>query len=560
MNPADVEKTAFKTHEGYYEFLVMPFGLTNAPSTFQALMNSMFKEYLRKFILVFFDDILVYSSTMKAYVEHLRMVLEALRQNTLYAKQSKCVFGTERVEYLYHVIIKDGVATNGSKIEAMQNWPIPANVKQLRGFLGLTCYYRRFVKNYAIISQPLTQLLKKNGFCWNEQAQEAFVKLKQAMIEAPVLKLSNFNKLFIIETDASHSGIGVVLQQGGHPVAYYSKTLATRHHTLSTYEKELLAVIQALNKWRGYFLDRHFKIKTDHFSLKYLLKQRITTPSQMKWLPKLIGFDYDILYKKGSENKAADALSRIPTSAQLLTLALSIIISNYVQQIVDSCSTDAKLQRIITDLVANPQSHKHYTWSNGQLRRKGKLVVGGNDMLRQQLLQYFHSDPSGGHSGVQATIKGIIGLCYWRKLIQQVKVFVAHCKTAIFVVVDRLSKYAHFVPLSHPFIAPQIAQIFLDNVYKLHGLPKNLKKVGQVAYQLELPITSHIHPVFHVSQLKMYKGPIPNATAILPQCNKEGEILSVPLEVLDRRLGKVGNSAQVYVLIRWSNGTKDDAT
>ncbi|GKE15046.1 transposon ty3-G gag-pol polyprotein [Tanacetum coccineum] len=419
MNPADVEKTAFKTHEGYYEFLVMPFGLTNAPSTFQALMNSMFKEYLRKFILVFFDDILVYSSTMKAYVEHLRMVLEALRQNTLYAKQSKCVFGTERVEYLYHVIIKDGVATNGSKIEAMQNWPIPANVKQLRGFLGLTCYYRRFVKNYAIISQPLTQLLKKNGFCWNEQAQEAFVKLKQAMIEALVLKLSNFNKLFIIETDASHSGIGVVLQQGGHPVAYYSKTLATRHHTLSTYEKELLAVIQALNKWRGYFLDRHFKIKTDHFSLKYLLKQRITTPSQMKWLPKLIGFDYDILYKKGSENKAADALSRIPTSAQF---------------------TDAELQRIITDLVANPQSHKHYTWSNGQLRRKGKLVVGSNDMLRQQLLQYFHSDPNGGHSGVQATIKRIIGLCYWRKLRQQVKVFVAHCKTAIFMVVDRLSE------------------------------------------------------------------------------------------------------------------------
>ncbi|GJS22453.1 immune-associated nucleotide-binding protein 9 [Tanacetum coccineum] len=143
MNPADVEKTAFKTHKGYYKFLVIPFGLTNAPSTFQALMNSMFKEYLRKFILVFFDDILVYSSTMKAYVEHLRMVLEALRQNTLYAKQSKCVFGTERVEYLYHVIIKDGVATNGSKIEAMQNWPIPANVKQLRGF-GANMYTGRF--------------------------------------------------------------------------------------------------------------------------------------------------------------------------------------------------------------------------------------------------------------------------------------------------------------------------------------------------------------------------------------------------------------------------------
>ncbi|GKF92063.1 putative mitochondrial protein, partial [Tanacetum coccineum] len=137
--------------------------------------------------------------------------------------------------------------------------------------------------------------------------------------------------------------IEAVLQQRGYQVAYYSKSLATRQQTLSTYEKELLVVIHALNKWKGYLLDRHFKIKTDHFSLKYLLEQRITTPSQMKWLPKLMGFDYDILYKKGSENKAADALSRIHTSAQLLTLALSIISSNYEQLILDFCKADMEL-------------------------------------------------------------------------------------------------------------------------------------------------------------------------------------------------------------------------
>ncbi|GJZ29099.1 retrotransposon-related protein [Tanacetum coccineum] len=272
-------------------------------------------RYLRKFVLVFFDDILVYSPTLEYHVKHLEVVLQALRQNILYAKQSKCVFGTKQVEYLGHVITKEGVATDGSKIEAMKNWPKPTNLKQLRGFLGLTGYYKRFVKYYAVISYPLTQLLKNNGFGWNPTAQEAFDKLKQTMVEAPVLKLPNFNELFVIETDASQTGIGAVLQQGGHPVSYYSKSLATRHQTLSTYEKELLSVIQALNKWRGYLLDRHFKIKTDHFSLKYLLEQRITTPSQMKWLPKLMGFDYDILYKKGSENKADDALSRIPTSA-----------------------------------------------------------------------------------------------------------------------------------------------------------------------------------------------------------------------------------------------------
>ncbi|GJV99607.1 retrotransposon-related protein [Tanacetum coccineum] len=165
MNLADVEKTAFKTHERHYEFLVMPFGLTNAHSTFQALMNSVFKEYLRNFVLVFFDDIL------------------------------------------------EGVANDGSKIEAMHNWPRPTNLKHLRGFLGLTRYYRRFVKKYAIISHLLTQLLKNNGFGWNDATQEAFDKVKKLMVDAPVLKLLNFNELFIIETDASHLGIGAVLQQ-----------------------------------------------------------------------------------------------------------------------------------------------------------------------------------------------------------------------------------------------------------------------------------------------------------------------------------------------------------
>nr|GEZ63732.1 hypothetical protein [Tanacetum cinerariifolium] len=395
------------------------------------------------------------------------------------------MFRTEKVEYLGHVITKDEVATDGSKIEAMQNWPRPTN--------------------------PLTQLLKKNGFGWNEQAQEAFVKLKQAIIKAPVLKLPNFNELFIIETDASHTGIGAVLQQGGHPVAYYSKTLATRHHTLSTYENELLAVIQALNKWRGYLLDRHVKITIDHFSLKYLLEQRITTPSQMKWLPKLMGFDYDILYKKGSKNNAADALSRIPT----------------------------KLQKLIKDLEANPQSHKDYTWLNGQLRRKGKLVVGNNDMLRQQLLQYFHSDPSGGHSGVQATNKRITGLCYWRKLRQQVKVFVAHYKvwteismdfigglpssygkTAIFVVVDRLNKYAHFVPLSHPFTAVQITQIFLDNVYKLHGLPKVI-----VSDRDKIFISLFWKKLFKALQVSLHLS-----TAYHPQSDGQTEVVNRCLE------------------------------
>jgi hypothetical protein len=251
MVDSDVHKTAFKTHHGHYEFLVMPFGLTNAPSTFQALMNEVFEPYLRKFILVFFDDILVYSPDLATHEIHLQMVLSTMRKHQLYAKLSKCVFATPQVEYLGHVISGKGVATDPAKIIAMEQWPIPVNIKQLRGFLGLTGYYRRFIKGYAVISKPLTELLKKGGFHWNDGAQKSFETLKHAMVTAPVLKLPNFNEEFVIETDASDTGIGVVLQQQGHPIAYLSKALAPKHFILSTYEKELLAVIHALEKWKG---------------------------------------------------------------------------------------------------------------------------------------------------------------------------------------------------------------------------------------------------------------------------------------------------------------------
>ncbi|GJZ09110.1 putative mitochondrial protein [Tanacetum coccineum] len=202
MNEADVAKTTFRTHEGHYEFLVMPFGLTNAPSTFQSLMNEVFKPYLGKFTLVFFDDILIYSQCLEEHIRHLQIILETMRTHKLFAKLSKCVFGTIQVEYLGHVISAQGVATDPAKIEAMANCPVPVSLKQLRGFLGLTDYYRRFIKGFAMISRSLTQLLKKEAYEWNSAAQSAFEYLKQAMISASVLKLLDFTKEFTIETDA----------------------------------------------------------------------------------------------------------------------------------------------------------------------------------------------------------------------------------------------------------------------------------------------------------------------------------------------------------------------
>jgi hypothetical protein len=199
---------------GHFEFLVTPFGLTNAPATFQALMNKVLAEVLRKYALVFFDDIIIYSKSLEEHKVHLAHVLQLLKQNNLFAKMSKCEFAKDKVEYLGHIISVEGVATHPLKIEAMLSWPVPKNVTQLRGFLGLTGYYRRFIQNYGLICKPMFDALKKNAFVWEQKQQAAFYKLKSIMTTAPVLALPDYKQPFILEADACGYGVGAVLMQG----------------------------------------------------------------------------------------------------------------------------------------------------------------------------------------------------------------------------------------------------------------------------------------------------------------------------------------------------------
>jgi hypothetical protein len=308
----DIPKTAFRTHNGHFEFVVMPFfGLCNAPATFQANMNEIFRPYLRRFVLVFFDDILVYSPSLQQHMGDLEKVLSLLQEHKFFVKRNH--FVTDH--YLGHTIGPQGLGMEDTKVQAILQWPTPKNVKELRGFLGLAGYYRRFIRDFGKITQPFNAALQKGGFGWTEEMEEAFATLKTALTKAPTLALPDFSKGFVVECDASGRGMGAVLMQEGHPVAFMSKAYKGRQAFLPIYEREMLAILIAVRKWRQLLLGRQFIIRTDQLSLKYIEDQQIRTEAQEKWLTKLLGFDYRIEYKPGDKNVAADALSRRPQQA-----------------------------------------------------------------------------------------------------------------------------------------------------------------------------------------------------------------------------------------------------
>nr|GEU68186.1 reverse transcriptase [Tanacetum cinerariifolium] len=241
-------------------------------------------------------------------------------EHQFHAKASKCLFGATSIPFLGHIISDKGVQADPKKLVAIQQWPTPSSFTHLRAFLGLTGYYRRFVPNYANIASSLTDTLKQSSFTWNVSASEAFNNLKQAMSQLLTIALPKFLKPFDVTTDASGVVVGAVLSQKDKPILFFSKKLCEKMLANSTYIRELYAITEAIKKWRQYLLGRKFRVYTDHHSLKHLLTQTVQTPEQHKWLTKLMGYDFELHYKPGKNNRVADALSR-PDQARFMAVS-----------------------------------------------------------------------------------------------------------------------------------------------------------------------------------------------------------------------------------------------
>ncbi|GJR50846.1 putative nucleotidyltransferase, ribonuclease H [Tanacetum coccineum] len=307
----DIPKMAFRTRYGHYEFQVMPFGLTNAPAVFMDLMNRVCKPYLDKFVIVFIDDIIIYSKNKKEHERNLKAILELLKKEELYAKFSKCEFWIPKVQFLGHVIDSQGIHVDPAKIESIKDWASPKTPMEIRQFLGLAGYYRRFIEGFSKIAKTMTKLTqKKVAFELGDKQEEAFQTLKHKLCSAPILALPQGAETFIFYCDASHKGLGAVLMQNEKVIAYASRQLKIHEKNYTTHDLELGAVVFALKIWRHYLYGTKCTVFTDHKSLQHILDQKELNMGQRRWLELLSKYDCEIRYHPRKANVVADALSR----------------------------------------------------------------------------------------------------------------------------------------------------------------------------------------------------------------------------------------------------------
>lgn len=377
MDERDIEKTAFSTPDGHYECMRMPFGLVNAPSTFQRLMNITLSGLTSVECLVYLDDIIVFSKTFKEHISHIRNVFDRLRKANLKLKFTKCQFASKEVKYLGHYVSSNGVYPDPEKTEVVKNYPQPKNIKQIRAFLGLVGFYRKFIPEYAHKAQPLTKLTRKNEkFVWKEDQEEAFRYFKKKLTSPPVLSFPNFKKPFVLSTDASGKAIGAVLSQlhgdNEKPIAYASRQLNKAELNYSVTEQECLAVVWAIKTFRCYLYGTKFQVITDHRALSWLLSLKDPTSRLARWAILLSEYDFEIKYRSGKKHNHADALSRIREEE---------VDKNQIEVSTIKCTKQQefdKIEIIPYDSKEDPR-YPHPIEVNVQIQEYGELSDDNND-------------------------------------------------------------------------------------------------------------------------------------------------------------------------------------
>jgi len=386
----DIKKTAFSTRYGHYEFKVMSFGLTNTPACFMETMNSMLHPYLDNFVVVFIDDIIVYSKTEEDHARHLRTVLETLRQHKFYAKLKKCEFWLSEVGFVGHVINQHGISVDPSKISTVVNWARPTNVKEVRSFLGFTGYYRRFVKNFSTIAKPMTKLTQVNSKShWDEDCEKSFCHLKERLVTAPILSLPEPGKRFAVYSYASQLGLGCVLMQDDKVIAYASRQLKPHEQNYPSHDLELAAIVHALKIWRHLLYGEVCDMYTDHKSLKYIFTQKELNLRQRRWLELIKDYDLTIHYKPGRANVVADALSRKVAAPTVATLSSELERMDISFCYAGTAQTEIQLsiESDIVERIRRAQEQDRLLMQAAKRVREGRVgpfTIDGTEVVRFQ--------------------------------------------------------------------------------------------------------------------------------------------------------------------------------
>ena len=449
VDDRDREKTAFITPDGLFEFKVLPFGLCSAPATFQRMMDTVLSGLKWQSCLVYLDDVVVFSTTFEQHLQRLRAVLDALRTAGLSLKPEKCHFGYEELKFLGHVVSSDGIRPDPDKTRAVAAFPTPATKQDVRRFLGLCAYYRRFVPNFSKIAEPLHHLTRDNvAFVWDTKQRQAFCELQRRLQTPPILGHFDENADTEVHTDASNIGLGAVLvqwQEGiERVIAYASRTLSSAESNYSTTEKECLAVVWAIAKFRPYLYGRPFKVVTDHHSLCWLAGLKDPSGRLARWSLRLQEFDVTVVYKSGRKHTDADCLSRAPVESTPPdqtddeSFLMAVTASDLAQKQRDDLELRPLIDYLEGQLKQPPRTFRR-TISSFFLRdnilykrnfdpsaRTALLVVPS--AMREEILNACHDEPSSGHLGFTRTLARIRHKYYWPKLSRTVKHYVKTCR------------------------------------------------------------------------------------------------------------------------------------